>query len=500
MVKKQLKCRTTGVPSIRPFQSTCSSDQLSTEILTYIFKFGVEIFKQPKDSSAETSALTERPEFQEFPCAPLDTSFQDSVSKVCRRWRYVALNMASLWNYVDFAEGMPYKRSLMYIERSKNAPLDILIHARHNNTDDRDGKRKINIFCLKRAMDIILPHLHRWRSFCFYADDFCRMETLVGMLGSVGAATELQTLCLHVSDTGYHRDGSYYPEEVEASRTIRIFGGQIPKLRSLWICRAFFSWKLSNIMQSNLVNLTAMHIFRHCAMSLAEFLNQLQFTPQLRTLELYGYEFRDEESNGLYTSVTLPQLTCLNLSQGICHEDLVALLEHITIPKLQSLGLNFVTMIYILRELFATLLDRIPLENLAKLIVAPDIWWELGDWTDLVTEFCGRLKNTETLEIIGDIAPYPMFLSAWETQEVFPRVSTLIVHDTENTSAFREIVERNSSRPLKRVISVEGPWDQWEGESYSETLGSELGQCLSAEQLTRQSKLECWGGPQVEYL
>ncbi|KAI0089752.1 hypothetical protein BDY19DRAFT_1056194 [Irpex rosettiformis] len=494
---KQLRRGATGMPSIRPFRSTSPSDQLPTEILAYIFKLGVEVFEQPGDSSAETSVRTERPEIYEFPCVPLDTSFQDSVSKVCSRWRHIALDMALLWNYVDFAEGPPYERSLMYIQRSKNAPLDILIHARYSETDGR--RKRGNTLCLEHAMGIILPHLHRWRSFCFLADDFYHMEPLVEMLGSVGAATELQTLCLHVNNEDSHWESEYFPEEAEANRTIRIFGGQIPKLRFLWICRAFFSWKLSNVMQPNLVNLTAMHIFRHCAMSLAEFLNQLQRTPKLHTLGLYGYDMPEKDEAfdpSLYTSVTLPQLTRLNISPGIRQCELVDLLKHITMPKLRSLGLRLSNKFYFLRSLFVTLLDLIPLENLAKLTMAPDVWSEAGDWADLATEFCGRLKNIETLEIIGDISPFPMFLSTWETQEAFPRVSTLIVHNTRNPSAFRGIVERSSSRPLERVIPVtESRWDQWEIRTYIE-----LGQCISAEQLTLQSKLEHWGGPQVEYL
>ncbi|KDQ08331.1 hypothetical protein BOTBODRAFT_179961 [Botryobasidium botryosum FD-172 SS1] len=47
------------------------------------------------------------------------------ISQICHRWRKVALNTGQLWTRIDLTEPPPHERMKLWLERSRNYPLDL---------------------------------------------------------------------------------------------------------------------------------------------------------------------------------------------------------------------------------------------------------------------------------------------------------------------------------------------------------------------------------------
>ncbi|KAI0089751.1 hypothetical protein BDY19DRAFT_940637 [Irpex rosettiformis] len=449
------------------FKSASPLEKLPDEVLAHIFKLGLVPFGQPTPGSLSevTAQKSFRfPVLQDIPFTPLDTSFEDSVSKVCRKWRCVALDTALLWNRVDFWGGPLYERSLSSIQRSKNALLDILILAPDILTTGVDYQQKNKPSPIEFILDVLLPHLHRWRSFVFHAVDVKgrQMRNLISKLGDVGAARELQLLCLSAQPTFAVK---YMPQEMADSRNIRLFGGETPKLRAIWISRSFFSWKLSNIMQANLTNLIICNMYPTARVSITEFLHLLQSTPQLHFLDLYVCQFymTSPEESDTTPVVTLPELAQFRTTQSDSDwtvMPLLTLLRHVILPKLRHFSLDF---LYCndCREVVATLLERMPLENLTHVALTLDLWSQKANCADLLLELCKRLVKVEELHLKNpkDNATNAIFCSTWKNQEAFPRVTTLLIEDLRGEKGPNvEFLRSIPGRPLQEIRILSTHW------------------------------------------
>lgn len=89
------------------------------------------------------------------------------ISRVCSRFRQIALTTPALWCYLDNGS-MPRSMLDVYLARSKNAGLNIRLQTSALGMDFHD------------FMEALLPHGHRWQRFEFYArvEDDDEMEAV----------------------------------------------------------------------------------------------------------------------------------------------------------------------------------------------------------------------------------------------------------------------------------------------------------------------------------
>ncbi|KAJ7581643.1 hypothetical protein C8J56DRAFT_957899, partial [Mycena floridula] len=92
--------------------SDCHINSLSSDVLGYIFQTGIWLEKDEHDNADF---------FHEFALL---------VSHVCHDWRVLALDLAHLWTRLYFRPGSALERCETYLERSKEAPLEIVLMTR----------------------------------------------------------------------------------------------------------------------------------------------------------------------------------------------------------------------------------------------------------------------------------------------------------------------------------------------------------------------------------
>ncbi|KAI0058021.1 hypothetical protein BV25DRAFT_1326016 [Artomyces pyxidatus] len=213
---------------------------------------------------------------------------------VCRKWRHVALDHATLWVNVDFALG--YRWATEMISRAKSAPLIV----------DRLVKRS------PWQADLIVENIPRIA--------VLRLETEVGDVfdtiidGLSVPVPLLKVLCIKRGDDFVH-----FPDN--------FLGDHAPNLHTLEVRNPFnFPWS-SSIFQ-NLVSFQLIHPSRP-RLSLDELFSALSSMPRLERLVLQNC-LRHNPTD--YPDITI-KLPCLRYFQG--GDDLrgwTHFLQHLTIP------------------------------------------------------------------------------------------------------------------------------------------------------------------------
>ncbi|VDC02417.1 unnamed protein product [Peniophora sp. CBMAI 1063] len=116
-------------PYMTPPTDSTPVHTLPAELLADIFQLGQDAHAELHE---EIHADVDEDDEDEF------MPFEILASHVCKRWRDVALGTPSLWVYVDFGEGPPFERSIAYLERSREAPLEVVIDCTSDSDDESD--------------------------------------------------------------------------------------------------------------------------------------------------------------------------------------------------------------------------------------------------------------------------------------------------------------------------------------------------------------------------
>ena len=351
----------------RPFVD-CPINNLPIELLGQIFSWGVyadvndddaEDFREEKDTPESISWMNEdldeededdrsvnendlnaNPPSELQPRMP----FQVLVSHVCRFWRDVALNMPSLWTNLDFTEGPPFMKSSVWIQRSQNLPLDIHIDCGGSDDDDDDDETStVSEFSdsiastedLIVVLDLIVPHVARWRSLRVAVESYDYMHLTLTWLSKCPAAPQLE--CLHLS---HHDDADtselFQPEHLRDF--FLPFHGIAPKLHYVNLWGVHIMWSAPFL--SGLTDLELAYHSRDVSPSWEDFSRILRNSPNLDTL---GLCMSGPET--LPTDVTeedvidLPSLKSLVLS----HQDaqhVSRLVKLLPTPNLRKLALD----------------------------------------------------------------------------------------------------------------------------------------------------------------
>ncbi|KAK7052055.1 F-box domain-containing protein [Favolaschia claudopus] len=172
---------------------------LPVELLSYIFVLGTH---EPINSDPNA----------DDDCQPFNT---DSVkaplvyASVSRHWRGVALNTPALYTSlcitpellreVGKTEMLDISGISTYLKRSRNLLVDILIDARDQQWDFEDDGAWFSAEHMTAAMDVLLPHIRRWRSLSILTDVLAPMQAALEPLEThlrLSGAPHLESLRL----------------------------------------------------------------------------------------------------------------------------------------------------------------------------------------------------------------------------------------------------------------------------------------------------------------
>jgi len=333
---------------------------------------------------------------EEEPALP----FQVLISHVCKRWRSVALDTPILWTRLHFEKGTSLDQHQAFIERAKNAPLEITIDCANGfETEDEDGGEDVLhsfmnpvlqahdrelVDCLRNSidrsdpslpdllndpdwhtkpgrdghenngtelndytisefseiLDLVIPRVQQWRQLSVSAYDYRWMYLLLARLHQCPPAEILEVLELYVHNNN-EEEISFYPSELTARFTP--FQGQAPRLVRCVLWGVHFNWDASLGMLGNLKELELIYHVEEVRPSYQTFEAILKSTNlQVLLLFLSGPAGTEEDwRHADYDIIRLPSLEELILRhhplQYVC-----SLLRFIDTPNLRSLGLDLV--------------------------------------------------------------------------------------------------------------------------------------------------------------
>ena len=197
---------------------------------------------------------------------------------VCRHWRQIALSDPTLWNAIWFRDIPNFERSLAYLERSADAPLDIRINDSQARPLSLAEMQNLFNQILKKISNlrIVFIVLQEWDLILFVIHSFCTVkERNLPML--------LERFEMHRGGSPYVQIGAGH----EHPNPIPLFGGAtVPSFKYLTLNGIYIDWA-----NSALINLTKIDIRRipqDKSPSLTQFRELFARSPDLRELILDG--------------------------------------------------------------------------------------------------------------------------------------------------------------------------------------------------------------------
>ncbi|KAH7906243.1 hypothetical protein BJ138DRAFT_654227 [Hygrophoropsis aurantiaca] len=386
-------------PFTPPKDGACLINQLPPELLSHIFELGVrEENIQDDDDEDEDEAMGEldilmgsMPPFFEVknlkgaedlgddageggtksPTSSgssdvssedeYEPKFQVLVSHVCKHWRTVALSTPALWTVINIGpiERSALERVQCLVERSKGLPVSIRIDCEppddEDSEDDADSPgggdpKPISLNDLNALLDILVPHVQRWRTFELSVSSYELMfATLLKLSApSVPAATHLECLQLY-----HHEEAEtdIFPSP-EYSAPLTLFGGEAPRIQTLALWGVHVNWNQNWLAGgTQLVDLELAYHTEDVRPSWAAFVRILRGSPTLETLtfsasgpagapEDWRAERGDvDDKDGLNDVIELPNLTDLVLAYHPV-EYVSALMRKLALPSLKNLTLD----------------------------------------------------------------------------------------------------------------------------------------------------------------
>ncbi|KAK6969221.1 hypothetical protein R3P38DRAFT_3298648 [Favolaschia claudopus] len=162
--------------------------------------------------------------------------FPITFSSVSRRFRYLALASPELWTTIRLSHrSRCWKWAAIFLERSGSRPLDISINLEAYRilfTDRGYGFGYSSPIRIMKALAIVGPHIHRWRTLAIRLDRIERLDDLVSYIlqSSFPATSKLESLHVSVARGMPEAENRLItiPEDWEAPLfpTLHTFGSQ----------------------------------------------------------------------------------------------------------------------------------------------------------------------------------------------------------------------------------------------------------------------------------
>ena len=306
----------------------------------------------------------------------VDNSFQVTVSHVCRHWRDVALDTPALWSDIDLETGKhaapSRRRASEYLSRSKGYPLSIFIDVNEWGEDDEstcselsDYQSPVTNVQLQEIVDLLLPHVGRWRKFKLVAEDYLYFHTVLSQLRAAPPASLLEHLELHHLEDDVEPEHLFFPRPGLMTPFV-LFDNCAPKLQHVSFHGVHIDWHNSTFLK-DLHYFELAYLSQDVRPSFDDFFTILRSSPGLRTLDLcmsgpfgpphewptflppppQGDRFHDPHipapfatpSHALDEYMVLPRLHELKLAYQ-SPEDLVAFFNRVSMPALHTLEID----------------------------------------------------------------------------------------------------------------------------------------------------------------
>lgn len=307
----------------------------------------------------------------------VDHSFQVTVSHVCKHWREVALDTPALWSDIHLETGSnatpSYRRASAYLSRSKGHPLSIFIDVDERDDDESvyseqsDHQPPITSFQLEAILDLLLPHISRWRKFKLAAEDYLYFYTAMSRLSAAPPASLLEYLELHHLEDELEPDRHFFPYTNHKTPFV-LFDNNAPKLQHVSLYGVHIDWHNTTFLK-NLHHLELAYLPQDVRPSFDDFFAILRSSPGLRSLDLcmsgpFGPphdwpaflpppplqddHYHDPHIPASFTAqphaldehMVLPRLHELKLSYQT-PEELAAFFDRVSMPTLHTLEINF---------------------------------------------------------------------------------------------------------------------------------------------------------------
>jgi F-box-like len=197
---------------------------------------------------------------------------------VCRHWRQIALSDPTLWNAIWFRDIPNFERSLAYLERTADAPLDIRINDSQERPLSLAEMQYLFQKLLKKISNlrIVFIVLQEWDLILFVLHAFC--------------AVKERNLPMLLERFEMHRGGSPYVQigaGHEHPNPIPLFGGAtVPSFKYLTLNGIYIDW--ANSALTNLTKIDIRRIPQDKSPSLSQFRELFARSPALRELILDG--------------------------------------------------------------------------------------------------------------------------------------------------------------------------------------------------------------------
>ncbi|KAF8908889.1 hypothetical protein CPB84DRAFT_1724676 [Gymnopilus junonius] len=308
--------------------------------------------------------------------------FQVLVSHVCKRWREVAIESHFLWTNLNFAQRPRLEKAQVYISRAGGQPLDIYIdctfppdvdeedHPDHPLYQDNEARKKrrsqscdhpecshehgddnneiefLSQKQLTQILDVIEPEVSHWQSLDFRASTYGYVHLLLSRLHKLPSASVLETLSIcHFEDCD---DYEFFSGDDMTS--FLPFHGIAPNLKDVVLWGVHIDWDSPFL--RGLSNLELQYHAKDVRPSYRAFAKMINSSPDLHSLTLslsgpvlpagVSFDADPEEHEGAWgpTPLTIPSLRELALQ---FHEIkyAIALVQHIDVPNLKSMLLDF---------------------------------------------------------------------------------------------------------------------------------------------------------------
>lgn len=320
--------------------------------------------------------------------------FQVLVSHVCKRWRDIALATPSLWTLLDFQKGTPFDKHIAFVERAKNAPLDIIIDCTYADAYEDEPELHVTegekrdrelVDCLKKSidrsdpslpdifgdpnwhtrpgldspppdrellddhyysiselseiLDLLIPRVQHWRALSVSVSDYRWIYLLLARLHQCGPADTLEVMEL------YHYDDNdsgelFRPRHLAIRFTP--FHGRTPRLRNCTFWGVHLDWDASLGIFKNVEDIELAYHTEEVRPSYKTLETILKSSDiKILTLCLSGPQGTEDDWRAAgATPIQVPSLEGLTLRYHSPHYA-CSLLRFLDTPNIKSLALDF---------------------------------------------------------------------------------------------------------------------------------------------------------------
>ena len=293
------QCLRNKNPFSSPTGNSCPIHTLPAELLSYVFKLVVNCSVHSKPTTDILKELTGEVYVNHEPTWKHEVTKSDVLTPwlpiclVCRYWHNIAISAPSLWTDIIIPprrfRSLPFSCISAQVERSKDLPIDILLHL-GDPGEDFDPDYPCGF--IPMVCKLLLTQVYRWHSFALRVARGGQMHEVLDTISKTcmpiaSKLTSFELVC--------YNEIAHSADEIRSNlKHFVLFGCSAPCLKKISLSGADIDWNKSWI--SSASNLTTLQIWigwgEHCP-SWTEFATILHGSSNLQVF-LFALEDYDE--------------------------------------------------------------------------------------------------------------------------------------------------------------------------------------------------------------